>query len=82
MTRDEVYAELTAIFHHVFDDERITLSDSMTARDLKPWDSLNHINLIVATEKRFQIRFTTAEVTRMANVGEFVDTILQKTAMR
>jgi acyl carrier protein len=34
------------------------------------WDSLTHINLIVAIEKEFRIRFTTSEVSGLKNVGE------------
>jgi acyl carrier protein len=78
LTRDDVYKDLTLIFHDVFDDDSIVLSDAMTAKDLAPWDSLNHINLIVATEQRFHIKFKTAEVARLANVGEFVNTIFSK----
>jgi len=80
MTRDQAYQELTTIFHGVFDDERITLNDQMTAKDVQNWDSLNHINLIIATEKHFKIRFETAEVIGLANVGALVDLVLRKTA--
>ena len=45
------------------------LREDMTAADVKNWDSLNHIDLIVAVEREFKIRFTTAEVTTLKNVG-------------
>ncbi len=78
MTRDEIYLALTVIFHDVFDDPRIKLFDAMTAKDLAGWDSLNHINLIIAVEQKYKIRFNTTEVARLANVGEFIDAILRK----
>jgi acyl carrier protein len=78
MNRDTVYAELTKIFQNVFDDNTIQLSDHTTAKDIPQWDSLNHINLVVASEQKFGIRFMTTDITRLANVGEFVDTILKK----
>jgi len=68
----EIRARLTEIFREVFDDESIEISNEMTAKDVEEWDSLNHINLIVAVERNFKVRFTTKEVTNVANVGEFV----------
>jgi acyl carrier protein len=50
----------------------------MTARDVPAWDSLSHITLIVAVEREFRIRFTTAEVAALMNVGDLADQILKK----
>ena len=49
--------------------------DEMAANDVPEWDSLNHINLIVAVEKHFHISFTTKELSALRNVGEFVKLI-------
>jgi acyl carrier protein len=68
----EIRARLTEIFREVFDDETIEIRNEMTAKDVEEWDSLNHINLIVAVERNFKVRFTTKEVTNVANVGEFI----------
>ena len=59
---NDVHTRLTAIFRDVFEDESLVLRDDLTAEDVENWDSLTHINLIVAIEKEFRIRFTTAEV--------------------
>lgn len=78
MTREEIFDGLNEVFRDVFDDEDITVTDSTTADDIDDWDSLEHINLIVATEKKFGVKFTMGEVTGMKNVGEMVDAILQR----
>ena len=80
MTREQVYAELNEVFQDVFDDESITVNDETTANDIEDWDSLEHINLVVAVEKQFNIKFTMGEVNGMKNVGEMVDIILGRTA--
>ncbi len=82
ISREEVKNSLTEIFRNVFDNDAITLHDEMTAKDVKRWDSLNHINLIVATEQKFKVKFITAEVIRLKNVGGFIDMILQKLAAK
>jgi acyl carrier protein len=78
MTREEVQAQLTEIFRKVFKKPDLVLSDELTAKDVKGWDSLNHINLIVATEKSFKIKFTTKEIQGLPNVGKLIDVIHAK----
>lgn len=81
-SRPEITAILTDIFRDVFDDPSIELRDGMTAADVESWDSLNHINLIVAVERRFKIRFTTREVTTLRNVGDLTDLTQRKLGAR
>jgi acyl carrier protein len=78
MTHDEIYAELTQVFRDVFDDDDITLTAATTAEDIPGWDSQAHVNLVVAAETRFGIRFRTAELESLHNVGDFVALIASK----
>ncbi len=78
MTRQEVFTKLDEVFQDVFDDEDIHVKDATTAEDIEDWDSLEHINLIVAVEQAFGIKFTMGQVTKMKNVGEMADIILEK----
>jgi acyl carrier protein len=75
---DDVYAQLTGIFHDVFDDESIVVTPQLTADDVDEWDSLSHIRLVLAIEKKFGLKFSAAEVGRLKNVGEFVALIRSK----
>jgi acyl carrier protein len=78
MTREEVYVRLNEVFQDVFDDEEITVTDATTADDIEDWDSLEHINLVVAVETEFGIKFNMGEVNKFKNVGEMVDIILTR----
>ncbi|WP_033152148.1 acyl carrier protein [Pseudobutyrivibrio ruminis] len=78
MTREEVFATLTDIFRDVFDDDDIELTDATTADDIEDWDSLEQINLVVACEKKFNVKFDMKEIQSLKNVGEMVDTIVSK----
>lgn len=82
MTEQEIYRDLTSIFRDAFDDEGITISEATTASDIEGWDSQAHITLVVATEVRFGIRFRTAELEQLRNVGDFVRLIEAKRAGR
>jgi len=80
MQSAEIYANLTTIFHDLFDDDTLVLTPQLTASDVPEWDSFNHINLIVAVEQRFKIKFQTAELEQLASVGHLADLIAAKLA--
>lgn len=76
-----IRARLTDIFRDTFDDDAIEIHDAMTAADVDEWDSLNHINLILAVERGFGVRFKTSEIGNLANVGEFIEVLKGKLAV-
>jgi len=76
----DTWERLQNIFRDIFEDEGLVLREDMTAADVKNWDSLNHIDLIVAVEREFKIRFTTAEVTTLKNVGALAALVDKKRA--
>ena len=78
MKREDIFKDLEEIFKDVFDDEEIELCDETTAEDIEDWDSLEQINLIVAIERKYNIKFNIAEVAEMKNVGDMVDCILKR----
>jgi acyl carrier protein len=80
MQQQDIYAVLTTIFHDLFDDDTIVLNPGLTAADVPEWDSFNHINLIVAIEARFGVKFQTAELESMQTVGHLADLIQSKLA--
>jgi acyl carrier protein len=73
---DDLRVELQQVFHEVFDDEEIRLHDEMTAADIDGWDSLAHIDLIVAVERRFGVKFATAEISNLKAYGQNVGSML------
>jgi acyl carrier protein len=78
MDKTEILKKVNVVFVDVLDDEKIVLTEATTANDVEEWDSLNHIQLVVAVEKKFGIRFTSREIQGWKNVGEMVDSISTK----
>ena len=74
----EIIEELQEIFREIFDEDELVFSRDTTAEDIEDWDSLTHMQLIVEIEKKYGIKFTTAEIKKAANVGEFIDIIKEK----
>ena len=79
MNSSEILSQCNKIFIDQLDNPAIVLKRETTAADVEEWDSLTHIQLIVAIEKSFKIRFTTAEIQGLKNVGDMCDAIEKKT---
>ena len=69
---------LNNVFQEVFEDEELFIERNFTAKDIEEWDSLMHVNLVLAVEKEFNIRLSSYEVTRLKDVGHFIDLIEEK----
>lgn len=78
----ETRSQLQEVFRQVFDDPGIELRDEMTAADIEGWDSVTHIDLLIAVERALGIKFATAEMSRLKeadqNIGSFVRLIDSK----
>ena len=74
----EVYSGLTEIFHDVFMRDDLVLKAELSARDVQGWDSFKQIEIIMATEEKYGIKFTTRELDSLRNVGDLVRVVLAK----
>ena len=71
----QVREKVQDVFRDVFDDPTIVLEDEMTAADVDGWDSVTHINLIIALERALGIKFATAEISRMKEPGQNIGSL-------
>ncbi len=78
MEKTQILERVQALFRDVLDNEEIVLTSTTVADDIEEWDSLTHIQIIVAIEKHFRIRFTSAEILSWKDVGEMIDCISKK----
>jgi len=75
---EELLKKINYIFIDVLENEDILVEYETTSQDIEEWDSLNHISLVVAIEKSFNIQFTAQEIQNFKNVGEMCLGILDK----
>jgi acyl carrier protein len=78
MENNEIVSRLTPIFRDVFNDDALIVSEGMTAADVPTWDSLSNINMIIAVEKAFGVKFSIKDVRSLKNVGELLALIKKK----
>ena len=75
MNRTEILEKLNEVFHDVFDNNDIVVTEQTNANDIEEWDSLIHITLISAVEEEFDVSFDMKTVVSMMNVGDMIDAI-------
>ena len=78
INRDQVHTDVETVFRRVFDRNELVITNEMVANDVESWDSLVHITLVIALEEQFDIRFTTRELMGWKNVGEMIDTLMER----
>ena len=78
MTKEEILSQVNIIFCDVLDNDDIRITGETSAADIEEWDSLSHIQLIVAIEKQFKMKFTAAEIHNWKNVDEMIKSIHQR----
>jgi acyl carrier protein len=77
-TEGEIYPALTTIFHDVFLRDDLTLCAETNAKDVVGWDSFKQIEIIIAVEEHFGIKFRTRDMDSLNNVGDLVRLIASK----
>ncbi len=77
---DKVWDDLTALFRETLDNDTLTLTETTTAKDVEGWDSITHVLLVVAAEKKFRVKFSAGEIQQLQNVGDLAALIRRKQA--
>jgi acyl carrier protein len=75
---DFIWKGLTDIFRYELDNDSLVLTENMTASDVAGWDSITHVMIVVAVEKKFGVKLAAGEIQRLRNVGEFAALIQKK----
>jgi acyl carrier protein len=78
MSMDSHLAEVQEIFRAVFDRPDLVITRESNASNVEDWDSLTHINLVMAIEKKYKIKFALGELKELENVGDLLDLIQKK----
>ncbi|HWF20269.1 MAG TPA: acyl carrier protein [Verrucomicrobiae bacterium] len=75
---DTLWNDLTGIFKDVLDNDSLVLEEKTTAKDVDGWDSITHVLIVVAVEKKFRVKFTAGEIQQLQKVGDLAALIRRK----
>jgi acyl carrier protein len=74
-TPQEILQRVQRVVESVFGDVGVVLQPSTTAAEVDGWDSVSNIEVLVALEREFGIRFHTGEMAGLENIGQLVERI-------
>jgi acyl carrier protein len=75
---DSLLPELQETFRGVFDQPDLVITRESNASTVNDWDSLTHVNLVTAIERRYKIKFALGELEELKNVGDLLDLMRTK----
>jgi acyl carrier protein len=78
VTEAEIYQQLTEVFRDVFGRDDMELTPELSAKDVAGWDSFKQIEIMIAVEERYGVKFRTRELESLQNVGDLVRAVLTK----
>jgi acyl carrier protein len=76
VTEAEIYQQLTEVFRDVFGRDDMELTPELSAKDVAGWDSFKQIEIMIAVEERYGVKFRTRELESLQNVGDLVRAVL------
>jgi acyl carrier protein len=62
----------------IFEIEKDAIQDDFSPNKSSKWDSLRHLNLIVALEEEFELKFTDKEIIGLNSYKEIMKIIINK----
>ena len=57
-------------------------NDDLTAGDLPAWDSIGHVNLLMAVEREFDVAFDVTDAIDIESVGDLQDMVKKYLALK
>ncbi len=72
---NEIMQRITEVFREVLGDDSLEIRRESTAGDIEEWDSLSHINIVLAVEAEFGVKFALGELEELMNVGNMLDMV-------
>ena len=78
MTREEIMNRIQDIFRDIFNDKELVIIETSNAEEIEEWDSFNHINLVSAIEKEFEIKFALGELQEVKNIGDMINLMVKE----
>ena len=68
-SKNEILEQVNAIFRDVLENDKIIINENTTGDDIEEWDSLTHLQLVMAIERHFKIRFTSSEIINFNDIS-------------
>ena len=79
MENGNVTEKIVQIFDDIFNIENIKIDNNSSQDDIKDWDSIGHVRLMMALEKEFNIQIPIEDAIELLIFNDIKDYISKKT---
>jgi len=76
--RSDVLGKIQGIIRQELNDPELVINEATTAADVPGWDSVTHVQIIVAVERTFGMRLKSSEVAQLENIGSLINVVLSR----
>jgi acyl carrier protein len=73
-----ITAELKRVILSALKLDDWDIKDDTIASQVPGWDSLNHVNVILAVEQHFRVRFKPVEILKLKDIGDLQRLVTSK----
>ncbi len=70
--------KLQKILIGFFKNKELKIKNNTKIKDIKGWDSLNHVKIIVLLEKKFKMKFSGDQIYKIKNINDILKNIIKK----
>lgn len=67
--------EIKEIMSKVFEIDVNTISDNASQKEINKWDSLQHLNLIVEIEDKYNISIDPEDISEMITIDKIIEIV-------
>ena len=78
MSGEDLLAGVQDVFRDVFDEPEMVITRHSSAENVPDWDSLTHVNLVTAIERRYKVKFALGELQELKEVGDLLELLSKK----
>jgi acyl carrier protein len=69
---------LQKVLRRVLNISDLTVEESTLAYTVPGWDSLKHVEILLAVQQEYSVHFRPTEVIRLKNVGDLQELIIRR----
>ncbi len=74
----KIHKQLILILKETFPKEKIKKKENPKAGDFEKWDSLGHLNFLLAVEKSYKIKFSMQHMLKLKDFKSIIKAIKNK----
>ena len=76
----DIDARVKQVAADVFGTSADKITTESSPQTINTWDSVQHLNLVLALEQELNVRIDPEEIERMKTIGDVIELVKEKTA--